>query len=50
MNPGREAFIETQRARVYTAWMPPTGGEARLGKKILGDRPNNDGKAFQEQE
>ena len=50
LNPGRAKFLDQQRARVYTAWQPPTGGEARDGKKILGERPVNDGRAFQEQE
>ena len=50
MNPQRDLFLEQQRARVYTAWQPPVGGEARQGKKILGERPVNDGKVMQEQE
>ena len=40
--------MEAGRARMYTAWEPPTGGEARDGKKILADRPKNDGLAHQE--
>ena len=50
LNPGREEFVERQKNRVYSAWEPPRGGEARQGKKILGERPVNDGRAFQEQE
>ena len=30
---------------MYEAWMPPTGDEERLGKKILKAAPVNDGKA-----
>ena len=50
LNPGREKFIEQQRARVYTAWEPPRGAEPREGKKILADRPVNDGYAYKEQD
>jgi len=50
LNPGRDKFVAQQQARVYTAWEPPSGHEARDGKKILADRPVNDGKAFQEQD
>ena len=38
------------RARMYTEWEPPKGGEARDGKKILVDRPVNDGKVHKELE
>ena len=31
----RDEFLDRQRARMYTAWEPPKGGEARDGKKIL---------------
>ena len=55
MNPGHmalgkkaDAFIEKQKQRSYTAWQPPTGQEQRRGKKILGDRPRNDGIVDQE--
>ena len=43
LNAGREEFVDRQRARVYSGWEPPRGGEARQGKKILGERPVNDG-------
>ena len=49
-NPGRELFLEQQRARVYTAWEPPRGDEPRQGKKILGVKPKNDGIASDGQE
>ena len=26
------------RARIYTPWEPPTGGEQREGKKIIADK------------
>ena len=49
MNPDRENFIEQQRARVYSDWEPPVGGEARDGKKILAENiPVNDGVVMKE--
>ena len=33
---------------MYTAWEPPKGGEPRDGKKILVDKPKNDGTAYKE--
>ena len=36
------------RARMYSAWEPPKGGEPRDGKKILVDKPVNDGSAYKE--
>ena len=48
--PGRDAFVRAQQARVYTSWEPPRGGEAREGKKILGERPINDGRVMKEQD
>ena len=49
MNPDRENFIEQQRARVYTGWEPPVGGEAREGKKIIAEnKPVNDGIVLKE--
>ena len=36
--------------RMYTEWEPPTGGEARHGKKIIMEKPKNDGAAHQEQD
>ena len=57
MNPGHVAlgekadeFLERQRTRSYTAWEPPKGNETRRGKKILGERPKNDGVVDQELE
>ena len=50
MNPHRKENIEQARARMYTAWEPPTGEEARDGKKILKARPVNDGRVHQEQD
>ena len=50
LNRNRDEFIEAQQARMYTAWEPPKGGEARNGKKILVDKPKNDGAAHLELE
>ena len=45
LNPNRQKFIETQKARVYTAWEPPVSDAPRDGKKIIDqNRPKNDGK------
>jgi len=42
LNPQREKFLATQRARVYTAWEPPTADQPRDGKKIIDkNRPAN---------
>ena len=46
MNPNRKEFAAKQQARVYTEWEPPSGHEARDGKKILMEKPRNDGRAF----
>lgn len=35
LNDKREENAERAKARMYTAWEPPTGQEARDGKKIL---------------
>ena len=49
MNPDRENFIAQQRARVYTGWEPPVGGESREGKKIIAEnKPVNDGIVMKE--
>ena len=47
-NDARQKFTKTQRSRSYTSWEPPTGTEAREGKRILGVRHVNDGFAHQE--
>ena len=49
-SPGRDKFVADQQARVYTAWQPPTGKEQREGKKILGEKPVNDGIVMKEQD
>ena len=48
LNENRVENMEAGRARMYSPWEPPKGGEARLGKKILAERPKNDGHAHQE--
>ena len=45
LNTNRVANMEEGRARMYTAWEPPKKGDPRQGKKIIGERPKNDGKA-----
>ena len=44
LNDHRVENMEEGRARMYTSWQPPKGGEPRFGKKILADRPVNDGR------
>ena len=48
MNNNREEFLEAQQARMYTAWEPPKGGEPRDGKKIIVEKPKNDGVVHKE--
>jgi hypothetical protein len=50
MNDERTRNLEEGRQRMYTEWQPPTGKEERMGKKILAEKPRNDGLAFQELE
>jgi len=50
LHPHRVENMESGRARMYSAWEPPAGGEPRDGKKILVERPRNDGVAHQEQD
>ena len=35
----REKQVDYRRSRQYEAWSPPTGKEARHGKKIIVDKP-----------
>ena len=54
MNPGhllnwnRVENMEAGKAKMYTAWEPPTGTESRLGKKIMKESPRNDGSSYKE--
>ena len=49
LNPHKKEFLDRQRARVYTSWEPPVGGEKREVKKIIAtNRPVNDGHAEKE--
>ena len=43
MNPDKVRNLSEGRARMYTEWEPPTGKEERFGKKILAEKPKNDG-------
>ena len=40
--------LEEGKQRMFTEWQPPTGKEERMGKKILAEKPKNDGTAHQE--
>ena len=50
LNRDRVDNMEAGRARMYTAWEPPVGTEARDGKKILKAMPVNDGRSHKEQD
>ena len=39
MNNSRVENLAAGQNRMYSAWEPPKGGEARNGKKILVDKP-----------
>ena len=49
-HPNRAANLAAFKEREYTAWEPPKGGEPRDGKKIICERPVNDGRSHAEQE
>ena len=50
MNPDRDQNLLEGRQRMYQEWEPPTGKEARLGKKILVEKPINDGSSHRDQD
>ena len=50
LNPQREENMANAKARMYSAWEPPTGSEERNGKKIMKAPPVNDGRAFKDQD
>lgn len=50
MNPDKVRNLSEGRARMYTEWEPPTGKEERFGKKILAEKPKNDGIVHKELE
>ena len=40
LNPNKEENMALGKARMYTEWEPPKGGEARDGKKIIVEKPD----------
>ena len=48
LNDNRIENMAEGKARMYTAWEPPTGQEARDGKKILKAAAINDGKSHRD--
>ena len=45
LNPNRVEHMDMAKARMYTAWEPPKGGEPRMGKKIVVEKEGNLGHA-----
>ena len=50
LNWNRTENMEAGQARMYSEWEPPMGTEERQGKKIVMNKPVNDGRAHQEQD
>ena len=48
LNANRTENMQAGKERMYKAWEPPRGGEPTDGKKILAEKPVNDGRAHKE--
>ena len=48
MHAFRAENIADGKARMYQEWEPPVGNEERMGKKIVMQKPVNDGRTHRE--